>query len=265
MSRPQVVLYVSASLDSRITMGSNTTMFDTYKQPELYAMFLGKEDWESFTHAVKELYTPDMFLEGSNMLVAETDPLTELPPYQGDPALLYEDFLPPDILHRPTRKTWTAVVDGRGRFRNGYTAECDDPETYMIHLTSEAAPPEYLAFLRERHIPYLIQGQERVDLPLMLEKVKQKLGVTTIATSSGGKLSGALIRSNLLDEINILLNPIVIGGFTIPTLFASPEPVWPTVLPNQLKLLEVKTMPNERLWLRYKVKIGSGFIGAAVY
>lgn len=94
MSRPQVVLYVSASLDSRITMGTNTTMFDTYKQPELYAMLLEKDDWESFTQAVKKLYTPDMFLEGSNMLVAETEALTELPPYQGDPASLYEDFLP---------------------------------------------------------------------------------------------------------------------------------------------------------------------------
>jgi riboflavin biosynthesis pyrimidine reductase len=253
MNRPKVVLYVGASVDGRISLGSNSTMFDTYKQPELYGMLCARDEWESFTKAVYEIHKPDMNLEGSHMLVAENEKLAELPQYTGDPDWLYQDFLPDDILNRPERKTWTSVVDGRGRFRNGYTADCDDPETYMIHLTSEAVPPEYLAFLRERNIPYLIEGENRVDLPKMLEKVKNKLHVNTITTSSGGQLSGALIRSSLLDEINILLSPIVIGGYSIPTLFASPEPEWPTVLPNKLQLIELKHFVNDKLWLRYKV------------
>ncbi len=253
MTRPKVVLYVGASVDGRITMGSNTTMFDTFKQPELHAMFFTREEWEGFSRAVFEIYKPDMFLEGSNMLVAENEELAELPPFEGEPGELYQDFLPDGILNNPARKTWTSVVDGRGRFRNGYTAVCDDPETYMVHLTTETAPPEYLAFLRQRDIPYLIEGRNRVDLPRMFEKVQAKLRVKTIATSSGGRLSGALIRSSLLDEVNILISPIVIGGFTIPTLFASPEPQWPAILPAKLQLLEVKNFINDKLWLRYKV------------
>jgi len=255
MNRPKVVLYVGASVDGRITLASNSTMFDSFKQPELYEMLCTREEWESFTKTITDLYKPDMFLEGSNMVVAENEELAELPKFDGDPECLYQDFLPEDILNRPGRKTWTAVVDGRGRFRNGYTADCDDPETYMIHLTTETVPPEYLAFLRERNIPYLIAGRNRVDLPGMLAKVKTKLKVKTIATSSGGRLSGALIRSSLLDEINILLSPIVIGGYSIPTLFASPEPKWPTILPNKLQLVEVKSFLNDKLWLRYKVII----------
>jgi len=253
MNRPKVVLYVGASVDGRISMQTNSTMFDTYKQPELYGMLMDSGEWESFSKAVFELHKPDMFLEGCNMLVAENAELTELPPFDGDARELYQDYLPEDILNRPTRKTWTSVVDGRGRFRNGYTAECDDPATYMVHLTTETAPPEYLAFLRSRHLPYLIEGKGKVDLPKMLEKVKAKLGVNTIATSSGGKLSGALIRSSLLDEINILVSPLVIGGFTVPTLFASPEPEWPSVLPRKLKLIDVKNFTNDKLWLRYQV------------
>ena len=87
----------------------------------------------------------------------------------------------------------------------------------------------------------------------MFDKVKTKLNVNTIATSSGGKLSGALLRASLLDEINILQSPLVIGGYTIPTLFASPEPQWPSILPSKLKLIEVKNFMNDKLWLRYKV------------
>lgn len=253
MNRPKVVLYVGASVDGRITMGTNSTMFDTYKQPELYEMLFSAEEWESFRKAIFEVHQPDMFLEGCNMLVSENQELTELPPYEGGIDDLYQDYLPEDILNRPSRKTWTSVVDGRGRFRNGYTAECDDPETYMVHLTSETVPPEYLAFLRSRHLPYLIEGRGKVDLPKMFDKVKTKLNVNTIATSSGGKLSGALLRASLLDEINILQSPLVIGGYTIPTLFASPEPQWPSILPSKLKLIEVKNFMNDKLWLRYKV------------
>lgn len=252
MNRPKVVLYVGASVDGRISLGSNSTMFDSFKQPELYEMLCSRDEWEGFTKAVCDIHKPDMLLEGSNMLVAENEEPKELPRFEGDAEWLYQDFLPEDILHRPGRKTWTSVVDGRGRFRNGYTAECDDPHTYMIHLTSAAAPPEYLAFLRERNIPYLIEGQSKVDLPRMLAKVKEKLNVNTIATSSGGRLSGALIRASLLDEINILLSPIVIGGYSIPTLFASPEPDWPLVVPNKLQLIEVQSFMNDKLWLRYK-------------
>lgn len=253
MNRPKVVLYVGASVDGRIAMSPNSTMFDLYKQPELNEMFFCREEWDSFSRAVMELHKPDMFLEGSNMLVAENAALAELPPFDGDIDALYQDYLPEDILFRKERKTWTSVVDGRGRFRNGYTAECDDPETYMVHLTSESAPPEYLAFLRERHIPYLIQGAPRVDLPRMLEKVKAKLKVNTIATSSGGKLSGALIRGSLLDEIIILSSPLIIGGTSVPTLFASPNPQWPSIIPHKLQLLEARPFLNDKLWLRYLV------------
>ena len=259
MNRPQVLLYVCASVDGRITMAPGATMFDMYKQPELYAMLCAPEEWQSFSKAVFDLYKPDMFLEGSHMVVAEKAELTELPGFEGDPEDLYGDYLPEDILRRPGRKTWTAVVDGRGRFRNGYTADCDDPATYMVHLTTQTAPPEYLAFLRQRHIPYLIEGQDRVDLPRMLEKVKSKLGVNTIATSSGGRLSGALIRASLLDEINILLSPIVIGGYEIPSLFSSPGPEWPTFLPDKLQLVDVTTLPHGKLWLRYKVLGGKRY------
>lgn len=253
MTRPKVVLYVGASVDGRITMAPNSTMFDAYKQPELYAMLFSWEEWEAFRKEVLALHQPDMYLEGSNMLIAEDQEPTELPGFEGNAEELYRDYLPEDIMNRPGRTSWTAVVDGRGRFRNGYTADCDDPATYMVHLTSETAPPEYLAFLKSLNIPYLIEGKERVDLPAMLAKLKTKLGVNTIATSSGGKLSGALIRSGLLDEINILVSPLVIGGYEIPSLFDSPEPRWPDLLPNKLRLVSVKTLPGDKIWLRYEV------------
>ncbi|MBW6513423.1 MAG: hypothetical protein K0B87_01560 [Candidatus Syntrophosphaera sp.] len=94
MNRPKVILYVCASVDGRITFGPNTTMFDIYKQPELYQMLMNEEEWNSFSKAVFALHKPDMYLEGSNMLVAECEELKELPKYGGGINGLYEDFFP---------------------------------------------------------------------------------------------------------------------------------------------------------------------------
>lgn len=256
MKKPKVILYVCASVDGRITFGPNTTMFDTFKTPELSQMLCTQEEWKYFSEKIIEIYKPDMLLEGSNMVVSESEELKDLPSYDGEARELLTDFLPEDIVNRSGRKTWTALVDGRGRFRNAYTADTDDPETYMIHLTTETAPVEYLAFLRSKNIPYLLEGKERVDLPKMMGKIKSKLNVNTIATSSGGRLSGAFIRHSLLDEINILLSPIVIGGYKTPNLFASPEVTWPDIIPNKLILLETKIMDKGKIWLRYKVDYG---------
>ncbi len=253
MSRPKVILYVGASIDGRITFGPDTTMFDSFSNPELNQMLCSPEEWKNFSKAITDIYKPDMFLEGSNMVVSEREKLKELPKYNGEIESLFEDFLPEDIINRTGRKTWTSIVDGRGRFRNAYTADTDDPETYMVHLTTETVPPEYLAFLRLKNIPYLVEGQNKVNLPMMLQKVKAKLKVNTIATSSGGRLSGALIRDSLLDEINILFSPIVIGGYNTPTLFSSPELNWPLIKPNKLILIDTKIMDNGKIWLRYKV------------
>ncbi len=250
MDRPEVVLHVCASVDGRITFAPNTTMFSPQPEADL---FCTHQEWKTFVDGVYQHHKPDMFLEGSNMLVAENESLTDLPAFDGDVSLLYQDFLPKEIMERKDRTTWTSVIDGRGRFRNGYTADDDNPSTYMVHLVSESVPSEYLAFLQSRIIPYLVEGKQRVDLKRMFQKVKQKLNVSTIITSSGGRFSGALIRESLLDEINILVCPVVIGGYATPTLFASPEIDWTTGSASKLSLVESRNVGSDKFWLRYKV------------
>ena len=65
----------------------------------------------------------------------------------------------------------------------------------MLHLTSHAAPPEYLAFLRREKIPYLISGERHVDLSSAMLKLNTQLGVKCLVSTAGGKLNGALLRA----------------------------------------------------------------------
>ncbi len=253
MNRPKVILAVTASIDGRITFTPNATMFSPLH--DSLKPFL-TDNWKLFIEKVNANHAVDFVLEGSNMLVAENAPIESLPEYSGSLETLYKDYLPDSVVFRKGRKTWTSVVDGCGRFRNGYKAYMDNPESYMIHLTSFSAPPEYLAFLQKEEIPYLITGKEKVNLTDSFDKLYNILNVKCILTTSGGKLSGALIRENLLDEINILFQPRINGGYQTPVLFNSPDIEPPKILPNKLKYIESHVFDSGEIWVRYEVLKG---------
>ena len=253
MKRPFVVLYVTASIDGRIAPCPDVTLSNMEKYhlgnyPGYELLFGG---WDPFCNSIKELHNPDAYMEGSNMIMYEGQEVKTLTGFTGDTAALYVDFLPDEVVHRSGRNTWLIIVDGQGRLRDGYKGE--PPESHILHLTSNSAPPEYLAFLRREHIPYLISGEKRVDLKGMMKKMHKILAIKTIATSSAGKLGGALIRQDLIDEINILFNPFIIGGTRTPNLFRSTENDPPDIMPARLELISKEFYANGSFWIRYKV------------
>jgi len=61
-----------------------------------------------------------------------------------------------------------------------------------------------------------------------------------------GKYSYRIWRQ-LLDEINILVSPLVIGGSKTPALFQSPELRWREINPKRLALLDYQKLENDRV------------------
>ena len=257
MNRPKVYVYVTTSLDGRLSLEPNATLYNPNnisldKYPRFHDIF-GKDLFGAFVDQIKRIYQPDVFMEGSNMVMFEGQEVRRLPKYNEDSEDLYQDYLPIEITKSPKRKFWLAIVDGKGRLRSGYKGNEDNEQSHMLHLVSYNVAPEYLAFLQKCKIPYLISGKERVDLKNMLSKMYNKLNIKSIMISSAGKLSGALLRDDLIDEINILFNPFIIGGFKTPVLFASTELNPPKILPTELTLISSKVNDNGSIWVRYKV------------
>ncbi|KKK44994.1 hypothetical protein LCGC14_1162970 [marine sediment metagenome] len=257
MGRPKIYVYVTASLDGRISLAPNLTLSNAdkiniiiKKYPRFCNLF---GDWKAFEDEIKEIYKPDTFMEGSNMVMFEGQEIERLPKYNEYSEDLFQDYLPIEIVKHPKRKFWLAIVDGKGRIRYGYKGNEDNEQSHILHLVSHNVAPEYLVFLQKCRIPYLISGKERVDLKKILSKMYHKLNIKNILTTSAGKLSGALIREDLIDEIIVLINPVIIGGFKTPILFASPELNPPTILPSKLKLISSKVNDDGSILVRYKV------------
>ncbi|MEJ2551126.1 MAG: dihydrofolate reductase family protein [Anaerolineales bacterium] len=251
MERPKVIVLNSASVDGRLAMS-----------PDSLLLF-GDERWQSIEGGdrfnvfewLKTTHNVQATLEGSGSFVRRGEHPDPLPPIEGDPQHLYADFLPNTVLQREGHRGWFTAVDGRGRIRWMYKDEFPDEAWrgwHLLVLTCSATPAEYLTYLRRETIPYLVAGKSRVDLRTALGKMHSRLGVTSLLSTAGGILNGALLRDGLVDEINIEFLPAVIGGTDTPSLFTAPDlesGEWPI----QLELISTQVQSGGQIWLRYRV------------
>lgn len=252
MNRPKVVVVQIASLDGKLTLAANTVLLYGDERWQEIAGFSSEViDWLKFTHK------PEALLEGSGSFLSEEQEPEPLPPFSGDAGALYRDYLPEEVVKRPEHRGWFAVVDGRGRVRwlyKEYPGE-EWQGWHLLVLVSQDTPAAYLAYLRRESIPYLVAGEERVNLRRALEKMRSELGVTCVLSEAGGRLNGALLRAGLVDEVNVDFFPALIGSSGAASMFQSPD-LAPDEWPTRLRLLSAQARADGRVWLRYEVLPG---------
>lgn len=246
MDRPRVVTFNLPSVDGRLTLAPGVNLM------------AGDDRWNAVIEDIgdpyvwaRETHDPEVLLEGSGSFLSPAH--AELEGAEPGEAPEGEHFLPPSVVDVPGRR-WFAVVDGRGRVDLTFT-EWPDPAWAGWHalvLTSLAAPVEHLALLRERGIPYLVVGRRHVALEQALRLLADRLGVRTVVCTGGGRLSGALLRQHLVDEIDLEILPWAIGGRGTPALFDA-APLAAEEWPTPLSLVGCETLDDGRVRLRYRV------------
>ena len=249
--RPRVVMAVEATLDGRISLGPGGLLLDPAVGKRWEA--LRGPSWRELSEArratLEALYRPRAVLEGSGSLVREGDAAAALPPAADDPAALGEDYLPAEVQERPGHEGWFVVVDSRGRVR--WTIKRAGGRDLLV-LVARQTPAAYLAYLRRETIPYLVVGEQRVDLGRALRALRARLDVACVLSEAGGTLNGALLRAGLVDEVNVSVLPALVGGQGTPALYGGAAP-GPDDAPTRLRLLSVQAQTDGNVWLRYEV------------
>lgn len=115
---------------------------------------------------------------------------------------------------------------------------------------------EHPAFgMREKYENLDILSYKNLDLGRVLEDVYEKYGAERLTIQSGGNLNGQFLRDDLIDYVNIVVAPVLVGGRDTSTLvdgdsISSPEEL-DKIRP--MKLLECKALDNSYVQLRYEV------------
>jgi riboflavin biosynthesis pyrimidine reductase len=121
---------------------------------------------------------------------------------------------------------------------------------HVVAILSGRVSNDYLAFLRERGVSYILTGTNDVDLSLALKKIREQFGVRALMLEGGGRINGGMLRDGLVDEISLLLVPVADGRIGTPALFDIDDE---DITPRQLILEAVERRPDGILWFRYRV------------
>jgi 2,5-diamino-6-(ribosylamino)-4(3H)-pyrimidinone 5'-phosphate reductase len=224
---PRIILHNAVSLDGKI----DGFPIDLCQYYELASTW--KED--------ATLACSDTFLKAAS----------EAPP-EDESALLQSRIDPSD------RRPLLAVPDSRGRIRTWHYLRSLPYWRGFVALCSQSTPPDYLHYLKERHIDCIIAGKDHVDLRAALQEMNSRYGVKVVRVDAGGTLNGLLLRQGLVAEVSLLIYPSLVGGEKQSGIFVAPNlPVadLPAGQRNviSLKLLATEQLKGEVIWLHYEV------------
>jgi 2,5-diamino-6-(ribosylamino)-4(3H)-pyrimidinone 5'-phosphate reductase len=156
-------------------------------------------------YAVAGSYHPDAMLVGSSTAKAGLEMYSDSIPDERP-----SDFIKPRITEEDLRPYWVipdthGLLQGRLHIFRRFEY-CKD----IILLLSEKSPESYVKYLLERNYDVIISGHEDIDLRRSLEILTQKYGCKVVLTDSGGNLNKALLEEGLVDEVSLLINPVLV-------------------------------------------------------
>lgn len=163
-----------------------------------------------------------------------------------------ETTFEPPLVDPKDRRPLLVVPDSRGRIRFWHAARAWGYWRDVVVLCSGSTPKKYLDYLEKRYVRYIVAGEVKVDLRKALDILTRRFGVKTVRVDSGGTLNGALLRSGLVDEVNVLITPTLVGGASARSLFIAPDLESAKGI-VKLDLIKTKKLAGDVLWLRYDV------------
>ena len=227
--RPRVICHMTASIDGRIVVDGWPVSAEVRRQYE----------------QVHASYQPDGWICGRVTM----EPFAGGVRSDADVAREHAGGAPrEDFRAAGEFDSFAFAIDPGGRL----AWESNDIDgDHVVAILSDRVSDEYLAFLRGRGVSYLLAGARDVDLSLALEKVGKRFGTRTLMLEGGGRINGGMLRAGLVDEVSLLVAPVVDGRIGTPALF---DVVDDDVTPWRLALEAVERRGDDLLWLRYRVE-----------
>ena len=190
-------------------------------------------------YSIAGSYNPDAHLIGADTIISGNEMFGE-----GIPDEINSDFEQPQ---RDETLPWWVIVDSRGRLK-GMLHTCRRFEYCrdVIILISKSTPSDYISHLRKRNYRYIIAGNEKVDIKSALKLLSDQFSIKKILTDTGRSLGNILINLGLVEEISLLIHPLVVGEKCYPMFSDVKENL-------NLNLTHSESYDNGCVWNVYKL------------
>lgn len=144
---------------------------------------------------------------------------------------------------------YTIVVDTKGTLLWKHDSEYDQPH---IIITSKQVTREYLNYLDDLNISYIVTGDSKIDLAAACEVLKEDFGIERLGIVGGPAINTAFLDAGLLDEVIVLIGAGIDGRAAFPPVFNRADNGGGK--PTPLTLVEAKAYNSGAVLIRYKTK-----------
>ena len=142
------------------------------------------------------------------------------------------------------------ILDNKHLTERGVRYFCALSKEFVLITTN----PKHPAFgIKEDNLHVIFQNE--LSIQEALKKLKMEFGCDRLTIQSGGTLNALFLREKLLDYVDVVVAPVLIGGKDTSTLVDGESLTNKSEL-NKLGVLELidcKPLKNSYLRLRYKV------------
>ena len=227
MSKPYIVCYMMTSVDGRIDCAMTEKLPGVEEYYPLLEELGLRSGVSGKTTARLELAEPGLFQSGTFTPVEK------------------------DITAKKVSSSvgYSVVADTKGTLLWKNDSEYDQPH---IILTSRQVSREYLDYLDERNISYIVAGEDRIDLAAACEVLRETFGIERLGIVGGPAINTAFLDAGLLDEVIVLIGAGIDARASYPTVFQREDSASRALTP--LKLVEAKAYDSGAVLIRYKTK-----------
>ena len=142
------------------------------------------------------------------------------------------------------------LLDNHHLTENGIRWFCAKSNQFVL-ITSNPDHPAFCVTADNLHIIY----QETTSLPSAFARLKEDFGCERLTLQSGGTVNALLLREKLIDYVDIVVAPVLVGGKDTATLVDGKSLMSAGELSQLgvLRLMECTALQDSYVRLRYRV------------
>ena len=122
-------------------------------------------------------------------------------------------------------------------------------DSHVVSVVTEAVSDDYLAYLKSIDVSYIFGGKTEIDLVQVIAILAAELGTKRLIVEGGPTVSGSFLNAGLVDEVSVLILPLIDGRKEHPASFEIAEETWKK--PTYLTLSSAEIQEGGSVWLRY--------------